>query len=80
VLSASGENTNLAALSASGHSVSPAALGKLGTAIASGKSNLTSLSIGDQTMGDEGVVALCVPIQGVVGGKLEVLDLEFKNM
>jgi len=80
MLPESGMNTNLAGLAASGHSVPPAALGKLGAAIASGKSNLTSLSIGDQTMGDEGVVALCSPIECVNGGNLEILDLAWKNM
>jgi hypothetical protein len=60
--------------------VPPFALGKLGTAIASGKSNLTRLSIGDQTMGDEGVMALCAPMECVNGGNIEVLDLAWKNM
>lgn len=76
----SGKNTNLISLTASGHSVSPAALEKLGSAIASGKSNLCRLAIGNQRMGDDGVMAFCNPLEATHGRKLEVLDFDRKDM
>jgi hypothetical protein len=78
---ASGVNTHLLSLSASGHCVPPDALKALGAALATRKSNLTSLAIGDSTMGDVGVCALC---QGLASGentlRLEVIDLSWKGM
>ena len=58
---------NLRTISASGHAVSPHSLELLGSAIGScshgathtRSSNILSLSIGDQTMGDDGIIALC---------------------
>mmetsp|Transcript_34465 Transcript_34465/g.75434 ORF Transcript_34465/g.75434 Transcript_34465/m.75434 type:complete len:529 (-) Transcript_34465:130-1716(-) len=79
---------NLRTISASGHAVSPHSLGLLGSAIGSCSRDLThsnyiiSLSIGDQTMGDEGIIALCDGIMSTStngGAKLESLDLTFKN-
>jgi hypothetical protein len=78
---ASGVNTHLISLSASGHCIPPDALQALGAALATGKSNLTRLAIGDSNMGDVGVCALC---QGLASGRntlrLEVIDLSWKGM
>jgi hypothetical protein len=78
---ASGVNTHLESLSASGHAIPPDALQALGAALAMGKSNLTSLAVGDSSMGDDGVTALC---RGLANGidelKLETVDLSWKGM
>lgn len=96
----SGVNTNLMTLSASGHTIysteakekegqgqekGQAALEALGQAIASGKSKLTNIAIGDSSLGDDGVAALCkglsmmtdIPPEQVV---LKSLDLSWKGM
>lgn len=81
---------NLRTISASGHAVSPHSLELLGSAIGScshgathtRSSNILSLSIGDQTMGDDGIIALCDGIMSKStneGATLELLDLSFKG-
>jgi hypothetical protein len=76
----SGSNTNLKSLSASGHDISSSSLTKLGKAIASGKSQLTSVAIGNGTMGDEGVCALCQGLGTSKNIPLEEVDLSWKGM
>ena len=41
---------------------------------------MTSVAIGNGTMGDEGVVAFCTPLEGGNGCGLEVLDFSLKQM
>lgn len=44
---------------------------------------MTDVAIGDGTMGDEGIVAFCKPLEesgGSGGGGLEVLDFSFKKL
>jgi hypothetical protein len=78
---ASGVNTHLISLRASGHCVSLDAPQALGAALATGKSNLTRLAIGDSNMGDVGFCALC---QGLASGRntlrLEAIDSSWKGM
>ena len=64
-------------LAASGHKVSPAALERFGKA-----TKLTAIfGIGDSTMGDEGVVALCAGLAAASDCQtLEHLDLSYKGM
>jgi hypothetical protein len=78
---ASGVNTHLESLSASGHNIPPEALEALGKALATGKSNLVHLAIGDNSMGDAGVCALCQGLASSSGAlKLETIDLSWKGM
>ena len=84
---ASGVNTHLETISASGHKIPPESLQRLGAALATGKSNVKNLAIGDSTMGDDGVCALC---EGLVSSskseaseqqqQLQSLDLSYKGM
>ena len=76
---ATGRNTNLKSLSASGHAIPPSSLERLGAAISKRKSSLLRLAIGDRSMSDEGVVALCSGL-GSGGGGLEEVDLEWKDL
>mmetsp|Transcript_40295 Transcript_40295/g.121363 ORF Transcript_40295/g.121363 Transcript_40295/m.121363 type:complete len:499 (-) Transcript_40295:18-1514(-) len=82
----SGRNTNLRSISASGHAVPPAALSALGAAIAAasdggdGSGGIRSLAIGNRDMGDEGVAALCSSLKKSRGGKLQTIELGFKNI
>ncbi len=86
----SGKNHTLKSISASGHSIPAPALKKLGGALAQQTysteddtrtcSNLCAIAIGDEHMGDEGVEALCMPLEAVKGGTLEKIDLGFKNV
>lgn len=77
---ASGVNTNLRSISASGHQVPPEALSMLGKALAISE-NVQELSIGDESMGDEGLVALCQPMStGQVKLLLEHVDFGFKSL
>ena len=91
-ISAKGTNTHLTSISASGHVVSPACLEVLGSAVASRASEngnstksstgITSLSIGDKDMGDDGIVSLCNGLsnhKGQYGEPLKHLDLSYKN-
>eukprot|EP00566_Odontella_aurita_P020218 CAMPEP_0113565870 /NCGR_PEP_ID=MMETSP0015_2-20120614/22413_1 /TAXON_ID=2838 /ORGANISM="Odontella" /LENGTH=290 /DNA_ID=CAMNT_0000468107 /DNA_START=244 /DNA_END=1113 /DNA_ORIENTATION=+ /assembly_acc=CAM_ASM_000160 len=68
----SGRNTNLRSISASGHAVPPAALSALGAAIA-------AASDGGDGSG-EGVAALCSSLKKSRGGKLQTIELGFKNI
>jgi len=77
---ASGVNTNLKAISASGHKVPPEALTMLGKALATtGGQFIKEVSIGDESMGDEGVVALLQPLQDA-SCQLEHVDFGFKSL
>lgn len=79
MLKATGKNTNLNSLNASGHALSPNSLEQLGAAISKQKSGLVRLAIGHPHMGDDGIVALCSGL-GDVGGGLEAVDLEWKDL
>lgn len=98
-LGPNGCNTYLKTISASGHLISSSdALTNLGRAIAVGSkprgsgsdgNGLTSLAIGNSTMGDVGICALCDGLRSGSsndGGsqcdiiKLENLDLSYKGM
>lgn len=78
-------NTVLTSISASGHAVPPTALAKLGQALGKSK-NIRHISIGDETMGDEGVQAFCSGLltAAAAGGggtlSLEHVDFGFKNI
>jgi Leucine Rich repeat len=84
------EILHLQSLNASGHTVSPSALRRFGTAIISlcnsGYSNLSSLAIGDSTMGDNGIQALVDGFTSVHDETmlskctLTTLDLSYKDM
>ncbi|CAJ1959874.1 unnamed protein product [Cylindrotheca closterium] len=75
----SGLNTNLKSISASGHKVPPEALETLGKALATtGGQYVKQLSIGDESMGDEGVVALLQPLLETC--HLEHVDFGFKSL
>jgi hypothetical protein len=76
-----GKNTNLKVLSASGHKVPKDSLFSLGKALATSQTTVTSLAIGDSSMGDEGVSFFCKGIQEG-GGKtqLEAVDFSWKGM
>lgn len=72
-------NTYWKSLSASGHVISLESLCKLGRAIAANTSTpLSSLALGDRSMGDEGVSALCSALGRK--HKLQTIDLSYKNM
>lgn len=86
-----GKNTNLKVLSASGHSIPNESLYNLGKAIAIAaaketalsltNTGITSLAIGDNSMGDEGILAFTKGLaEG--GGKtmLEEIDLSWKGI
>lgn len=85
--SASGGGSNLRTINASGHAVSPQYLEVLGSAIgcsssSDGGGEIISLAIGDQTMRDDGIVALCRGIyqsKSSGGPPLQILDLSFKG-
>jgi Ran GTPase-activating protein (RanGAP) involved in mRNA processing and transport len=78
---ASGKNTVLKSISASGHEVSPESLKIFGAALASeGGRNVCHISIGDDSMEDEGVEALCLEWVATRGGSLEHVDFGFKNL
>jgi hypothetical protein len=78
---ASGQNTHLQTISASGHAIPPESLRIFGAAIASGKSNLKNLAIGDSKMGDDGVCALCQGLASTTENQqLESIDLSYKGM
>jgi len=75
-----GQTTHLRTIQASGHAISNDSLRRLGQAIATGKSKLTSLAVGDSNMGDEGVCSLC---QGLMEGNCSTLisiDFSYKGM
>lgn len=74
---ASGVNTNLRSISASGHKVPLEALTMLGKALTTSQ-YIQELSIGDESMGDEGVEALCQPLLEL--NKLEHVDFGFKSL
>jgi hypothetical protein len=75
----SNSNTYWKSLSASGHVLSVTLLQQLGQAIAANHSTpLGSLAIGDRSMGDEGVSALCHALGRQ--HRLKVIDLSYKNM
>jgi Leucine-rich repeat (LRR) protein len=76
----SGCNTHLKSLTASGHALPPDALEALGRALAN--CNVSSLAVGDQTMGDVGVAALCKGLAvGITGdSRLYALDLSMKGI
>jgi Ran GTPase-activating protein (RanGAP) involved in mRNA processing and transport len=76
----SGSNTYVRSLSASGHSISPDSLRRLGKAITSNKSKLTSIAIGDSVMGDEGVCAFCDGLGTDGNISLETVDFSYKGM
>jgi hypothetical protein len=77
----SGKNTNLKSISASGKSVSSSSLAKLGSAIATqGLDGIRHIAIGDDSTGDEGVVAFCSALEDANGGPLEEIDFAFKNL
>jgi Ran GTPase-activating protein (RanGAP) involved in mRNA processing and transport len=77
-------NTHLKEISASGHKLSNEALRELGEAIVK-SGRIQRLSVGDKTMGDEGVMALCGPFEQQYqhphshGGLVE-LDLSQKGL
>mmetsp|Transcript_17281 Transcript_17281/g.35463 ORF Transcript_17281/g.35463 Transcript_17281/m.35463 type:complete len:486 (-) Transcript_17281:170-1627(-) len=81
----SGANTHLKSISASGHSVPPIALSSLGSAIAAAfdknkDAGIISLAIGDESMGDDGVIAICTSLEPFNGGSLQILEFGMKNM
>ena len=68
-------------ISASGHAVPSDSLEILSSAIASQNENgITSIAIGDETMGDEGVVSFCEGLSNVNGGSLESIDFALKGI
>jgi len=83
---ANGTNTTLKSINASGHAISPTSSFTFASAIASANltgGGVTDVAIGDGTMGDEGIVAFCKPLEesgGSGGGGLEVLDFSFKKL
>ncbi|GAX10191.1 hypothetical protein FisN_3Lh386 [Fistulifera solaris] len=75
----SNSNTHWMSLSASGHVLSVTLLQQLGQSIAANHlTPLDSLAIGDRSMGDEGVSALCHALGRQ--HRLKVIDLSYKNM
>ena len=77
----SGKNTRLKSISASGHSIPNEALEELGSAIASlNHGGITCVVIGDQHMGDDGVISLCKHLKDVHGSTLETVDFSFKTL
>ena len=91
ILKNANANHRLTSISASGHAVPPESLRRLGEALATATTTaattttisggcIKQLAIGDQKMGDAGVVALCEPLEVANGGTIEVLDLAWKGM
>lgn len=79
VLEKNCQKTHLNSVTASGHAISAAALHRLGHAIAcSGSTPLRALAVGDASMGDAGVIALCRGLG--VNHPLQTVDLSYKNM
>lgn len=79
----SGKNTALKSISASGHAISNDALSTFGSALASQQkqnTGMTSIAIGDEKMGDDGIIALCTNLEDVNGGLLESVDFAFKSI
>eukprot|EP00551_Chaetoceros_affinis_P013016 CAMPEP_0203686862 /NCGR_PEP_ID=MMETSP0090-20130426/49280_1 /ASSEMBLY_ACC=CAM_ASM_001088 /TAXON_ID=426623 /ORGANISM="Chaetoceros affinis, Strain CCMP159" /LENGTH=475 /DNA_ID=CAMNT_0050556105 /DNA_START=2453 /DNA_END=3880 /DNA_ORIENTATION=+ len=77
----SGKNKTLKSISASGHAVPQDALELLGSAIASQNGNkIGSIAIGDEQMGDIGVVSFCKGLGDSNGGPLESADFAFKGI
>ena len=94
-LKESGKNTTLKSISASGHSISNEALQIFGSALASqSTSNFTSknnnknndyhgiqsIAIGDEKMGNKGIISLCTNLKKVNGGLLQNIDFAFKSI
>lgn len=80
-----GKNTNLKVLSASGHQIPNESLYKLGKAIAMAASqetaSISSLAIGDNSMGHTGVLAFTKGLaEGGGNTLLEEIDLSWKGM
>ncbi len=80
-----GQNTHLKSISASGHALSSSSLEILGKALSSpSASKIQCLAIGDESMGDEGVAAFCMPLcvlnTQLSGGSIESIDLSFKSI
>lgn len=85
----SGINTHLTCITASGHALPPSLLSIIGAAIASAaskenriddKGGIVRIALGDKAMGDEGVVALCEPLESGSGCRLELVDLGWKGL
>lgn len=76
----SGKNTNLKSISASGHALTSMSLTKLGQALASKKSNVCHIAVGDENMKDEGVESFCRPIVEINGGSIESVDFSYKSI
>jgi hypothetical protein len=80
-----GKNTNLKVLSASGHQVPKDSLFRLGNSLAKAASNfqttISSIAIGDNSLGDEGVLSFCNGIQKGSGRTtFEQIDLSWKGL
>ena len=71
-------NTHLKSIQASGHELSPSALSKLAYSLIG--SPVHSVSVGHSSMGDEGVVAFCAPLEVHQGGLLRYINFEYKNI
>jgi cell division inhibitor SulA len=75
------QNSHLTSLQASGHPIDDLeVLEELGKALSTLQSSLVDLAVGDSSMGDDGVSALCRGLQ--YGNKLSLrrIDLSWKNM
>ena len=90
-LTASGGNTNLQSISASGHHLPPDCLKQFGLALSAQAKALlkntentpcgiSSVAIGAQDMGDEGMIAFCEGLEESNGGLLQCLDFGWKNL
>lgn len=75
----SGANENLRRVGASGHALDPPSLAAIGRALAANK-HVTSVAVGDKSMGDDGAIALLSPLETVRGGGLERIDLSWKGL
>ncbi len=73
-------NTHLTSLKASGHAIEDvSALEALGAALAVSAS-MVEVAIGDSSMGDEGVGALCRGLESKDSFRLKRIDLSWKSM
>lgn len=75
---AQGKAPRLTSISASGHAVTPDSLKLLGEALGGSAVNVKTVAFGDQTMGDEGVIAFCEACGSDT--RIEALDLASKGL
>jgi len=76
-----GKNRHLRSLQASGHAICPDDLKCLGAAIGIGKNCVERLALGDSSMGDDGISALCDGFSTADDPlRITSLDLSWKGM